>query len=613
MPTRREAVTTGPALIPIAGNFDRKPRSLDRDVTTIGRARGTDLCLEANEISTLHCIIYRAADGYRIRDCNSRCGTRINGESIKSGRLHDADIVNLGPFSFECRLPAAIFPQDKLDPAKIERLKRSRRKLAQLALTMRKRSRGVSSNEEDWSQKTHLLKEKIRVYDQRLRELEEAEEELTNERDQLARAAEGQQQRVQTIEKDLAGQLAQAEAEIHERWQEFQQRCQAEEARVRAALLSAKPAPESAIPVAALAPAQEAESHVVSDEDSQQLRRYLNDLEEQWTRRHDQLQREQEEFTIMKEQWVKAQTKTSSALEDQQSAMSQQESAMRTQKAELTRMMGELRKMQEDLRKQAKGDLRALQDDLDRTKRENAELHSALEEVEQHQLAPANQEDFSNQIEELRGQVKLLHSELEKKEADLHELKHRPQATSGLGSTELAKLRAENELLKKLMEEKNQLLEEMAQANIEAPREPAPLSEAPLIEAPKSSGDLERYESELNDFRRQLEEDRNKLNSECEMLRERNTELDEAIREMEMELSKERAELARERMRLERVREEVKSDMEKLQREASVRETMAPVQKLRDEITGKGKGDKSVNDRLRRMQTQVNDSPTTST
>jgi len=61
---------------------------------------------------------------------------------------------------------------------------------------------------------------------------------------------------------------------------------------------------------------------------------------------------------------------------------------------------------------------------------------------------------------------------------------------------------------------------------------------------PKNEGDLERYETELNDFRRQLEDDRNKLNKEVETLRERNNELEEAIREVEMEMSKERAELA---------------------------------------------------------------------
>ena len=75
-----------------------------------------------------------------------------------------------------------------------------------------------------------------------------------------------------------------------------------------------------------------------------------------------------------------------------------------------------------------------------------------------------------------------------------------------------------------------------------------------------------------------------------------------------MEMSKERAELARERMRLERVREEIKTDMDKMQREASVRDSLAGVQKLRDEMNGKqlGKGDKPVTDRLR-SRTQVGD------
>jgi pSer/pThr/pTyr-binding forkhead associated (FHA) protein len=105
MQHRRDLSLSHPALIPIAGNYDKKPRSLDRDVTTIGRARGSDLCLEANEISVLHCIIYRTADGYRVRDCNSRCGTRVNGESVKTHLLHDTDIINLGPFSFEFCFP----------------------------------------------------------------------------------------------------------------------------------------------------------------------------------------------------------------------------------------------------------------------------------------------------------------------------------------------------------------------------------------------------------------------------------------------------------------------------------------------------------------------------
>ena len=41
-----------------------------------------------------------------------------------------------------------------------------------------------------------------------------------------------------------------------------------------------------------------------------------------------QLECEQQEFTAMKDQWVKAQTKSSVALEEQQSSLGEQEAAL---------------------------------------------------------------------------------------------------------------------------------------------------------------------------------------------------------------------------------------------------------------------------------------------
>jgi len=270
MQSRRPQILNQPALIPIAGNYDRKPRSLDRDVTTVGRARGSDLCLEANEISTLHCILYRTAEGYRIRDCNSRSGTRINGESVKIGLLHDGDIINLGSFSFEFRVPHALFPGEgvRLDPVKIEHWKESRRRLAQFALKLRKRLRGASPREQEWAQKGNLLKEKIRSYDQRLGELEAAEKELTDERNQVAQETESHRQRVQAIEQQLADRLTQAEQEVHQRWQEFQQRCQAEEVRVANAASPEGPLPDG--------------RGLLNDQEQR-----LRNLEEQYNHRHD--------------------------------------------------------------------------------------------------------------------------------------------------------------------------------------------------------------------------------------------------------------------------------------------------------------------------------------
>src|SRR5262249_27266187 len=95
-------------------------------------------------------------------------------------------------------------------------------------------------------------------------------------------------------------------------------------------------------------------------------------------------------------------------------------------------------------------------------------------------------------------------------------------------------------------------------------------------------------------------------------LRLRNDEVDEATRDMELQLSRERAELARERTRLERLREEVKSDLEKLQRESGMRDSLTPVQRLRGEIT-KGRfatgktPDDAMNDRVRSMRTRLDE------
>jgi len=551
MQTRRNHSVNQPVLIPIAGNYDRKPRAIDREVTTIGRARGTDLCLEANEISTLHCIIYRTPEGYRIRDCNSRCGTRINGESVKSAFLRDCDILNLGPFSFEFRIPTTVFPADgKIDPAKIEHWKESRRRLGERAWKLRQLLKCGSKGEQDYEQKGHVLKDKIRCYDQRLGELEAAEEELAQERKQLEQEREKHLQHVQKIEDEIARRLKQADEEIHVKWQQFQQRCQAEESRAQAPTAS-----ESAL-----------EDPGQRMQDAREQSQRLHQVEEQLNRRQAQWQRDQQEFNNMKEQWAHDQAKASATLEDQMTTLTRQ-------KTELLRMMGELKKMQDDLRKHAKTDTNALKQTVERLEHENAELRQLVE-----QSVPP---DFNSQLDDLKAEIALLNEDLQHKELALHKFENgRTQAHADTA------LRAENDLLKKLLEEKTQ----------EAQNAPEP---------EKSESDLATYEAELNEFRQQLEADRVKLNAEVEALRERNTELDEAIREMEMAMSKERAELARERTRLERLREEVKSDSERLQREQAVRDSMAPVQKLRDELTGKPS--KPAKERPRTMRGALSD------
>jgi DNA repair exonuclease SbcCD ATPase subunit len=133
---------------------------------------------------------------------------------------------------------------------------------------------------------------------------------------------------------------------------------------------------------------------------------------------------------------------------------------------------------------------------------------------------------------------------------------------------EVEKLRAENHHLRRGLQEKEELLDELRR-------------EA----EPREAVDLESFEAELNRYRQQLEADRQKVNAELQHLRTRNEELDEATREMEMEFSRERAELARERTKLERLREEVRAELERMQRDVPMRESMMSVNRLRDSIT----------------------------
>jgi hypothetical protein len=83
---------------------------------------------------------------------------------------------------------------------------------------------------------------------------------------------------------------------------------------------------------------------------------------------------------------------------------------------------------------------------------------------------------------------------------------------------------------------------------------------------------------------------------------------------MELDLSRERAELSRERQRLERLREEARQDLERLQRDAGVRERLAPVQRLREEMADKQQGaaggnDEALKNRLRGLRGKLSDAP----
>src|SRR5260370_39558664 len=99
--------------------------------------------LASPEIAPVHCLIVRGAQGWRIRDCGSRIGTRVNGKPVHEAELCDGDAIQIGPFSFQAHLPAhsarAAIPVAVATEAVMPRLQRSRRNLAQLALRVRRK------------------------------------------------------------------------------------------------------------------------------------------------------------------------------------------------------------------------------------------------------------------------------------------------------------------------------------------------------------------------------------------------------------------------------------------------------------------------------------------
>jgi pSer/pThr/pTyr-binding forkhead associated (FHA) protein len=71
-----------PALTLTYGGGGRRCRALDKEVFLLGRGSQCDLALVSPEVAPVHCIVVRTADGWRVRDCSGRVGTRVNGKNI---------------------------------------------------------------------------------------------------------------------------------------------------------------------------------------------------------------------------------------------------------------------------------------------------------------------------------------------------------------------------------------------------------------------------------------------------------------------------------------------------------------------------------------------------
>src|SRR5579883_2656151 len=98
---------TMPSLTLTYGSGARRCRPLDKDVIILGRGSGCDLSLVSPAVATVHCVVTRGPGGWRVRDCSSRVGTRVNGKNVQDEPLRDGDILQIGTFSFEVHLPSS--------------------------------------------------------------------------------------------------------------------------------------------------------------------------------------------------------------------------------------------------------------------------------------------------------------------------------------------------------------------------------------------------------------------------------------------------------------------------------------------------------------------------
>jgi pSer/pThr/pTyr-binding forkhead associated (FHA) protein len=219
-----------PALIVTFGSTNRKHRALVRTATVLGKASGCDVGLVAPDVSHVHCLIVRSPEGFRLRDCASRTGTRLNGDMVTEAMLRDGDILQVGPFSFRLYLPPHLAPAPvSAGPAPEGTALES----TQGALVHR---------QAELDRQAAILRERSREYDQRLHQLEQAERDLACDRETLDQEFAALHVRLQQVEQEVSRRQTEVESDLRTRWEELQTRLRREEEQRRAEQEQARPA-----------------------------------------------------------------------------------------------------------------------------------------------------------------------------------------------------------------------------------------------------------------------------------------------------------------------------------------------------------------------------------
>ncbi|HMP03735.1 MAG TPA: FHA domain-containing protein [Gemmatales bacterium] len=178
-PTRADTL---PSLLILTGPNTGRKLVMNRSSLLFGSHAACDVKITGDGIAEMHCLIVQTPKGLLIRDCKSQTGTLLNGMAVAETALRDNDTLQIGTFQFKAQLPEpsatdtvkrAAPPVATSPPAaspvlsdgaaqKLQRLARSRQRLAKFA----------------WKRRTQSLVQSRRVaeLERRLQVLEESDD-----------------------------------------------------------------------------------------------------------------------------------------------------------------------------------------------------------------------------------------------------------------------------------------------------------------------------------------------------------------------------------------------------------------------------------------------------
>jgi pSer/pThr/pTyr-binding forkhead associated (FHA) protein len=454
-----------PALVVTYGNTNRKLRPLDRDVVVLGRARNCDVALVSPDVAPVHCLVARVAGGWRLRDCTGRGGTRVNGQAVTDVLLTDGDVLQVGNFSFEVRLPPQARHSRGLGAAALARIQRSRRALGRRAVELRRRLKlaedGLRSQEE-LDQQADRVRTLQRDAEARRKQHEQAEAALRQER--------------AAFEKEQAArrrQLDETEARLRAERTELDRRLAA----VPVAVAVPAPAPEpvrEGPPPAAL---QELERR------GEELNAFARHL----ARCRERLNEQTEEFSRERECSRQGQTPAPAA-------DAGESARLRGQVADLEGQVGELKA---------------------RAEAQEAELRTlrALEDAQAAVVELSGAAEMHTLIASLRAQVRERDGLLEQTQRRLEERSARPGADDAGFEAELNHYRRELESDRQELNEQIAQMRERHAAMEEAAREAE-------VQMSRERAQIAREQAELNRLRQELGRSNNRSPQEHN-LRER--------------------------------------------------------------------------------------------